>query len=237
MLTRNQFMERHNYYSDDRVISAMAGETSEFLKDGIFQWSFFSEEYIEEGILEDIHQGDWEKSHNYIASYLGIPQDLNHSDWTEESQKKFDDFFDCGSNIKILLVWLKMEWSEFSGINIEAVMNADSKDLSMPEFTANAKWEICHVCDGNGMTVNPSIDCGGITQSQWEDEWDYEERERYMSGGYDVTCQHCKGSGKVHAYHYPENSFLAWCADKHAEACQGRWDDAAERAAELRMGC
>ena len=32
-----------------------------------------------------------------------------------------------------------MEWPEFTGIDIDAVMGADPKDLSMPNFTANAK--------------------------------------------------------------------------------------------------
>ena len=237
MLTQKQLMERHNYYSDDRVISSMAGETAVFLKHGIFQWSFFSDEYVGEEVLESIQQGDWKKSHNYIASHLGIPEELDHSNWTEEAQKKFEEFFHWKNQERILLIWLKMEWPEFTGIDIDAVMGADPKDLSMPNFTANAKWAICHVCEGNGKTVNPSIDCGGITAREWEEGWDYEDRHAYMSGRFDVTCSNCGGSGKVHGYDYPPNSFLAWCGDKRAEIEQGNWDDALERAAELRMGC
>lgn len=64
------------------------------------------------------------------------------------------------------------------------------------EVKAPARWEICERCSGEGHHSNPAIDGNGITQSEWA-EWDPEERESYMSGGYDVPCEECGGPGKV----------------------------------------
>ena len=58
-----------------------------------------------------------------------------------------------------------------------------------------ARWEICRTCDGEGTMVNPAIDGNGITASEWA-EWEEEERHMYCSGGYDIRCNECDGSGK-----------------------------------------
>ena len=58
-----------------------------------------------------------------------------------------------------------------------------------------AVWVICECCEGDGVTVNPSIDGHGIsTQDEiWQDE---EFREHYRSGWYDVECGQCYGKGR-----------------------------------------
>jgi hypothetical protein len=56
--------------------------------------------------------------------------------------------------------------------------------------------EVCPTCGGHGTHVNPSIDAGGITSSEWE-EWDEEDRDAYMDGRYDVTCYECGGKNVV----------------------------------------
>lgn len=58
-----------------------------------------------------------------------------------------------------------------------------------------AKWVICPRCEGNGKHDHPAF-ANGITSSEFA-EWDDDERETYRSGGYDVTCDECHGSGKV----------------------------------------
>lgn len=57
------------------------------------------------------------------------------------------------------------------------------------------QWVICDRCRGNGKHDHPAFD-NGITSEEWE-RWDYEEREDYMAGKYDVQCDECSGSGKV----------------------------------------
>lgn len=56
-----------------------------------------------------------------------------------------------------------------------------------------AKWEICCNCEGDGKH---SRHLGVITDI---DEWHEDEIEAYVSGGYDVTCSVCRGTGKVRA--------------------------------------
>lgn len=54
-------------------------------------------------------------------------------------------------------------------------------------------WVVCPTCNGNGKYVNPSIDSHGISSEEWVNEWSDDEREMYMSGAYDVTCEECRG--------------------------------------------
>ena len=226
MLTRGQAMELHNYYSDERVLSQMAGNTTDVIVNGKFNWGFFEGEYLDETIREEISEGSWAKTHAYIKNLLKAEDDDKVAEFVE------DKSWNC-----ILLIWLKCEFPEFSSINLTGVDTASEEDLSPPDYSLSSQWAICHVCEGEGKHVNPSIDCGGISQSDW-DEWDYDDREAYMSGAYDVTCQNCNGSGKVRVYaEAQDGSLLQWCYQAHADAQEARWSDAAERAAELRMGC
>ena len=89
------------------------------------------------------------------------------------------------------------------------------------------KWEICDRCRGDSTHVNPSIDGNGITASEWEEEWDDESREMYMSGGYDVACHDCGGSSKVKE---PDESVLT-------EDERRRWDKHCEDEMHYRMMC
>jgi len=54
-------------------------------------------------------------------------------------------------------------------------------------------WEVCWDCDGNGKHSHPAFRNHGISAEEWERDWDYEEREAYLSGAYDVPCGTCKG--------------------------------------------
>ena len=56
-----------------------------------------------------------------------------------------------------------------------------------------ARFEVCPRCRGEGLHVNPNVDGHGITAEEWENEWDDDRREAYMSGRYDITCQECEG--------------------------------------------
>jgi len=56
-----------------------------------------------------------------------------------------------------------------------------------------AKWEICSNCEGEGKH---SQHLGAITESERAD-WSDEELSSYFAGHYDITCECCKGSGKV----------------------------------------
>lgn len=62
-------------------------------------------------------------------------------------------------------------------------------------FSLPALWEICDECGGEGKHSH-AVDGDGLTQSDLA-EWDPDEIDTYMSGGYDQTCEICNGSGKV----------------------------------------
>lgn len=69
----------------------------------------------------------------------------------------------------------------------------DGEDYATVTLLLPGKNEVCGECQGDGRHTNRNIDGNGITQSEWN-EWDYEDRETYMSGGYDVTCTECHGN-------------------------------------------
>jgi DnaJ-class molecular chaperone len=64
-------------------------------------------------------------------------------------------------------------------------------------ITKKRKWTICPACDGEGTTINPAIDCHGLTREDFAEDPDF--AEDYMSGVYNITCAACSGSGKVTA--------------------------------------
>ena len=94
------------------------------------------------------------------------------------------------------------------------------------------KMEVCGGCRGNGTHVNRNIDGNGITSSEWA-EWDEEEKDNYMSGAYDVTCEDCGGLRVVPTVDEdactPEQ-LKAWI-----DHCNGERAYEAECAAERRM--
>jgi len=57
------------------------------------------------------------------------------------------------------------------------------------------KWIVCPVCEGEGKTVNPAIDCNGLTSEDFAEDPDF--AEDYRSGVYDITCRACNGQRVV----------------------------------------
>ena len=62
-------------------------------------------------------------------------------------------------------------------------------------FRLPCVWEVCPTCDGNGRHVNPSIDAGGLSAEDFDQDPDF--YEGYMGGVYDVTCAECGGKRVV----------------------------------------
>ena len=52
-------------------------------------------------------------------------------------------------------------------------------------------FEICTLCKGKGTHVNPSIDCGGISAEDFNNDPDL--AEGYRDGLYDQPCNLCNG--------------------------------------------
>jgi hypothetical protein len=53
------------------------------------------------------------------------------------------------------------------------------------------EYQLCPVCRGRGTTVNPNIDCNGLTAEDFAEDPDF--AESYFSGMYDQTCAACNG--------------------------------------------
>ena len=96
------------------------------------------------------------------------------------------------------------------------------------------RYQVCDGCGGTGRVTNPSIDCGGLSAEDFAQ--DPEFAEDYFSGAYDQPCGRCRGE-KVTVdptailQHHPGvgKGIRSWEQDQA--------EFAAERAAELRMGC
>lgn len=136
-------------------------------------------------------------------------------------------------------------WGMFSGRrNGYEVARAFIADEIMPEWpehpevpphvhTLVMRYQVCPVCQGRGTHVNPSIDCGGLSDEDFRDDPDF--RDDYFGGAYDVTCYTCRGNRVV-----PEpdegacdpEALKVWRERERERAAY-----AAERAAERRMGC
>lgn len=61
------------------------------------------------------------------------------------------------------------------------------------ELTNLPAWMICPDCDGEGTHVNDAL---STPSSEMMEDEDF--REGYFAGNYDVRCERCDGSGKVH---------------------------------------
>ena len=57
------------------------------------------------------------------------------------------------------------------------------------------KWHVCPVCQGDGKTVNPAIDCHGLTAEDFREDPDF--AESYREGLYDIPCRACNGKRVV----------------------------------------
>lgn len=82
----------------------------------------------------------------------------------------------------------------------DACLESLIEDEILPEghdgkLKGGTKFEVCGCCRGSGSVVNPSIDCCGLTQSDFDDDPDF--YDDYMGGAFDVTCPECKGNRVV----------------------------------------
>jgi RecJ-like exonuclease len=102
------------------------------------------------------------------------------------------------------------------------------------------KWIICGCCSGNGRVENQAFS-NGFSSSEWAD-MDQDGRDAYMRGDYDVTCDPCRGSGKVQV---PDASRMTFAQKREyvlelreaREEAADLADMRREEAAERRMGC
>lgn len=183
----------------------------------------------------------------------------NYNYWNDprtiESLVSDDTFFVKGSKTEIDMNWVRQKWENwfFDEELVEGKDNWTNEQCNEATEKAWKKWleklgrnatvqcktkfEICGTCQGRGSHTNPSIDCGGITASEW-DEWDEEEKYYYMSGRYDVSCSECHGEKVIQTLEYETSNLLYnWCCERLNEHYEAEYEYAREVAAERRWGC
>jgi len=89
---------------------------------------------------------------------------------------------------------------------VEIAYEDDDGEYIEEEVEVYVKYDVCQTCMGAGHYVNPSIDAYGISSDEWYGEWDEEDRDHYMSGGYDISCAECDGSRVVPVVDEQRNS-------------------------------
>ena len=92
-----------------------------------------------------------------------------------------------------------------------------------------SKYEVCDLCSGSGKVVNPSIDCCGLTQEDFDEDPDFEEN--YRSGRFDITCPECGGLRVI-----PTPTFPPEIQEEINSWWRSEADYARETAAERAMG-
>lgn len=126
----------------------------------------------------------------------------------------------------------KSPWLEADGSETHCVDCDDGTQYDV-EIALPSKFDVCPVCEGKGTHVNPSIDAGGLTARDFDDDPDF--REDYLGGRFDQTCNRCGGKRVVPVVDEDR------CPPEDLEAYYGKLDDdAAYRAeceAERRAGC
>lgn len=216
MWSRRQAIENSNYWGDPRVIEGMMNRAEGLDQAGLPNWSWIYEQVTEcneewhpslEGLEGEEYTAQWNKIAKSSKTEMAYFLDM--------LREKFPNIFGAIPSLESLL---------------------DAEELNFPHCQFPTKWAICDNCDGEGSHVNPSIDCGGITSDEWG-EWDYEDRERYFSGAYDVTCKCCNGSGKVRVLADTDNDFIKWVSHMVEEHDRYEYEHAMEVAAERRFGC
>jgi len=94
-------------------------------------------------------------------------------------------------------------------------------------------WGLCPVCNGEGTHVNPAIDEGGLTCSDFERDPDF--FESYKRGDFDIPCNFCNGRTTVKVLD------RSMCSDEQLAQYdqEQEWEreHEAERRAEFLMGC
>ena len=104
----------------------------------------------------------------------------------------------------------------------------DGSEIELP-----MGWQVCPVCDGKGSHVNPSIDAGGISREQFEDDPDF--AEQYWNGTYDQTCTRCNGRTTVPAVNW--EALTEEQRSLYQQQLRDEDDWRAEQLAEIRAGC
>lgn len=109
------------------------------------------------------------------------------------------------------------------------VFDSETGDTETREV--RVKREVCPTCGGIGTHTNPSVDCGGISGSEFDD--DPEFAREYFRGTLDVPCYECNGERVILRPCDSETEFIEYLDELE----RGLEESLAISLAERRMGC
>ena len=120
-------------------------------------------------------------------------------------------------------------------VKVELIHYDDNQFEMMDIVYFPVEMKVCDLCNGKGSHVNPSIDCGGLTQDDWLQDPGFEDD--YITGAYDIICNKCNGKRSIPVI---DNKCLTdyqkWAICRMQEQFEENEASHAERMNEIRMG-
>ena len=120
--------------------------------------------------------------------------------------------------------------SDITETMVDSDVKLDVDENGCGHLTVPTKRAVCYMCNGSGTVVDPFVDAGGPTSSDFDRYPDF--YEEYVSGTYDVTCPTCKGERVLEEPDFPkdvqeavdeydaeEADFVRQCAAERAYGC------------------
>ena len=92
------------------------------------------------------------------------------------------------------------------------------------EILLPTKWEVCSVCEGKGIHVDPRMDDNGLNTADFQDDPDF--ANDYFSGAFDIPCNSCGGRTTIRAL--DEGACEPELLRQYIIQCQGEERDAME---------
>lgn len=114
---------------------------------------------------------------------------------------RYDSNYDNDSRVRAARAgkWYESLNSSRMTVTVDLEYDADDyeniEDVPESHVELPIKFVVCGTCQGRGLHVNPSVDCGGLTGEDFERDPDF--REEYFNGAYDVQCYECHGNRVV----------------------------------------
>lgn len=249
-------MENYNYYRDSRVQSSMFSscwsidESSD--RDAVirFEDEWVTEQLEEEAVVE--LADSWVDEEREVTAAYRLARD-GADNLEKDRQRVKDDAMesegleyhwqvsdevkaDLNARYEILKAARSIASREMGKLCELAAAEIDKAALLkdkglMPDgrIKVQMKYEVCGMCQGSGKTTNPNIDCGGISQEDFDEDPDFEEE--YFSGRYDITCAQCKGLRVESMPLFPE-----WLSKMVNDRDESQMDGIREQCQELAMG-
>jgi hypothetical protein len=132
-----------------------------------------------------VKEADYLKAVIKKASYGDrMIEERNYMNDRRTRAKDAWDGFDQATNT------ITISWTDYDEEDYEV-----EKELKLP-----ARFELCDLCEGKGKVVNPSIDAGGLSRDDFDEDPGFEED--YHSGRFDIHCPQCQGKRVIPAVDY-----------------------------------